>query len=168
MLRCGCLSGDEVCWNKASSEHDSKLPGSLTKHFGMNTMYSLWPQIYKIYISSSFVFFFSFLYMKLGLRFKGWQSGLRGVGRSAQHSVLVSLHVQRQVVGTGEAAVAHSALERLGTRVLPVVAGQLVRPRKPPVAALPGALVGLLTCGKEETRGGEGLPQAQGQSPRCL
>lgn len=140
----------------------------ITKHFGMNTMYSLWPQIYKIYISSSFVFFlfFSFfLYMKLGLRFKGWQSGLRGVGRSAQCSVLVSLHVQRQVVGAGEAAVAHPALERLGTRVLPVVAGQLVRPRKPPVAALPGALVGLLTC-KEETRGGEGLPQNRVQSPR--
>lgn len=113
----------------------------------MNTMYSLWPQIYKIYISSSFVFsfLFLFLYMKLGLRFKGWQSGLRGVRRSAQRSVLVSLHVQRQVVGAGEAAVAHPALERLGTRVLPVVAGQLVRPRKPPVAALPGALVGLLT-----------------------
>lgn len=103
--------------------------------------------------------------MKLGLRFKGWQSGLRGVGRSAQCSVLVSLHVQRQVVGAGEAAVAHPALERLGTRVLPVVAGQLVRPRKPPVAALPGALVGLLTC-KEETRGGEGLPQNRVQSPR--
>lgn len=140
----------------------------ITKHFGMNTMYSLWPQIYKIYISSSFVFFFFsfpfFLYMKLGLRFKGWQSGLRGVRRSAQCSVLVSLHVQRQVVGAGEAAVAHPALERLGTRVLPVVAGQLVRPRKPPVAALPGALVGLLTC-KEETREGEGLPQDRVQSP---
>lgn len=53
--------------------------------------------------------------------------------------------MQREVVGAGEAAVAHHALERLGTRVLPVVAGQLVRPGKPPVAALPGTLVGLLT-----------------------
>lgn len=84
--------------------------------------------------------------MKLGQRFKGWRSGLRGVGRLARGSALVTLHVQRQVVGAGEAAVAHPALERLGTRVLPVVAGQLVRPSKPPVAALPVALVGLLTC----------------------
>lgn len=92
--------------------------------------------------------------MKLDLRCKGWRSGLRGVGRAGgwQCSVLVALHVQRQVVGAGEAAVAHPALERLGARVLPVVAGQLVRPREPPVAALPGALVGLLACDKEETR----------------
>lgn len=69
----------------------------------------------------------------------------------AQHSVLVALHVQREVVGAGEAAVAHHALERLGTRVLSVVAGQLVRPGKPPVAALPGTLVGLLTWDKKET-----------------
>lgn len=158
MLRCGCLSGDEVCWTKASSEHDSKLPGSQNNQ-------TLWYEYNVFPVASNiqnihfqffcfFSFLFLFLYMKLGLRFKGWQSGLRGVGRS----VLVSLHVQRQVVGAGEAAVAHPALERLGTRVLPVVAGQLVRPRKPPVAALPGALVGLLTCGKEETRQGEGLP----------
>lgn len=90
--------------------------------------------------------------MKLGLQFKGWRSGLRGVERLTQCSVLVALHVQREVVGAGEAAVAHHALERLGTRVLPVVAGQLVRPGKPPVAAVPGTLVGLLTCDKEETR----------------
>lgn len=113
----------------------------MTKHFGIDTMYSLWPQIYKIYISSSFDFFF---YMKLGLRFKGWRADCEASSRCAQCSVLVALHVQRQVVGAGEAAVAHHALERLGARVLPVVAGQLVRPGKPPVAALPGALVGLL------------------------
>lgn len=112
----------------------------MTKHFGIDTMYSLWPQIYKIYISSSLIFF----YMKLGLRFKGWRADCKASSRWAQCSVLVALHVQRQVVGAGEAAVAHHALERLGTRVLPVVAGQLVRPGKPPVAALPGALVGLL------------------------
>lgn len=82
--------------------------------------------------------------MKLGLRFKGWRADCEASGRCAQCSVLVALHVQRQVVGAGEAAVAHHALERLGTRVLPVVAGQLIRPGKPPVAALPGALVGLL------------------------
>lgn len=169
MLRCGCLSGDEVCWNKASSKHDSKLPGSQNNQT-LWYEYNVFPVAsniqnihFQFFCVFSFLFLF-FLYMKLGLRFKGWQSGLRGVRRSAQCSVLVSLHVQRQVVGAGEAAVAHPALERLGTRVLPVVAGQLVRPRKPPVAALPGALVGLLTC-KEETRGGEGLPQDRVQSP---
>jgi hypothetical protein len=102
-----------------------------------------------------FLFFsFFFLFMKLGLRFKGWQSGLQGVrrvGAALARSVLVALHVQREVVGAGEAALAHHALERLGARVLPVVAGQLIRPGKPPVAALPGALVGLLACDKEET-----------------
>lgn len=55
------------------------------------------------------------------------------------------LHVQGQVVGAGEAAVAHATLERLGPGVLSVVAGQLVRARKPPVTALPGALIRLLT-----------------------
>lgn len=52
----------------------------------------------------------------------------------------VPLHVQGQVVRAREAAVAHPALERLGARVLPVVAGQLVGSREPPVAAVPGAL----------------------------
>lgn len=47
-------------------------------------------------------------------------------GRGAGSSVLVSLHVQRQVVGAREAAVAHAALERLGPGVFAVVAGQLV------------------------------------------
>ena len=64
------------------------------------------------------------------------------------------LHVQGQVVGAREAAVAHPALERLGPGVLPVVAGQLVRAREPPVTALPGALVRLFTCDRGP-RGGE-------------
>lgn len=55
------------------------------------------------------------------------------------------LHVQREVVGAREAAVAHAALEGLGPRVLAVVAGQLVGAREPPVAAFPGAFVRLLT-----------------------
>jgi hypothetical protein len=108
--------------------------------------------------------------MKLGLRFKGWQSGLQGVrrvGAALARSVLVALHVQREVVGAGEAALAHHALERLGARVLPVVAGQLIRPGKPPVAALPGALVGLLACDKEETGWG-GLLQDQRHSPHPI
>ena len=75
------------------------------------------------------------------------------VGRAAAgacSSVLVPLHVQRQVVGAGEAAVAHAALEGLGPRVLAVVAGQLVRAGEPPVAAFPGAFVRLLTCATDQ------------------
>ena len=53
-----------------------------------------------------------------------------GVGRRGMQeralSVLVPLHVQRQVVGTGEAAPAGQALERLGPGVLAVVAGELI------------------------------------------
>jgi len=62
----------------------------------------------------------------------------------------VTLHVERQVIGPREAAIAVAALERLGTCVLAVVAGQLVAPRKPPFAAVPGALVRLLTCNGRE------------------
>lgn len=68
-------------------------------------------------------------------------------------SVLVPLHVQGQVVGAGEAAVTHSALERLGPSVLPVMARQLIRACEPPVAAIPGAFVRLLTCDNEGRRG---------------
>jgi len=64
----------------------------------------------------------------------------------------VALHVQRQVIGPREAAIAVAALERLGTCVLAVVAGQLVAPRKPPFTALPGALVRLFTCNGKEGR----------------
>lgn len=53
------------------------------------------------------------------------------------------------MVGAREAAVAHPALEGLGPGVLPVVAGQFVGAREPPVAAFPGALVGLFTCANE-------------------
>ena len=49
-------------------------------------------------------------------------SCLRRAGPQRWLSVLVPLHVQGQVVGAGEAAVAHPALERLGPGVLPVVA----------------------------------------------
>lgn len=64
--------------------------------------------------------------------------------------VLVSLHVQGQVVRPGEGARAHGALEGLGARVLPVVARQLVRTCEAPVAALPRAPVGLLTWRRAE------------------
>lgn len=65
--------------------------------------------------------------------------------RPVQLLVLMPLHVERQVIGAGEAAVADDALEGLCPRVLPVVARQFIRAREPPVAAFPRALVGLLT-----------------------
>lgn len=59
--------------------------------------------------------------------------------------VLMSLHVEGQVVGAGETSAADGALEGLGPRVLPEVARQLVRAGKAPVAALPRTLVRLLS-----------------------
>lgn len=67
-------------------------------------------------------------------------------GERRQVLVLVPLHVQSQMVGAGEAAATGEALEGLGTRVLPIVPGQLVRAGKAPVAAFPSAFIGLLTC----------------------
>ena len=55
------------------------------------------------------------------------------------------LHVECKVVRPGEAAVALAALEGLDAGVLAQVACQLVRPREPPLAALPRAPVRLLT-----------------------
>lgn len=57
----------------------------------------------------------------------------------------MSLHVEGQVVGAGETAAAHGALEGLGPRVLPEVACQLVGAGKAPVTTLPRALVRLLS-----------------------
>lgn len=61
------------------------------------------------------------------------------------------------MVGAGEAAAAGQALEGLGTCVLPIVPGQLVRAGEAPVAAFPGAFIGLLTCREE--------PQVTGTAP---
>lgn len=58
----------------------------------------------------------------------------------------VPLHVQRQVVGAREGALAFVALEWLLARVLPEVARQLVRPSELPRAARPRARVRLLAC----------------------
>lgn len=59
--------------------------------------------------------------------------------------VLVSLHVQGEVVGPGERARADAALEGFGARVFPVVTRQLVRTGEAPVAAVPRTPVRLLT-----------------------
>ncbi len=65
---------------------------------------------------------------------------------------LVSLHVESQVVGPGEAPLAVAALERLDPSVLPMMPRQLIRASKAPLAALPRATVGFLTW-KKVTRG---------------
>lgn len=58
----------------------------------------------------------------------------------------MALLVQGQVIGAREAAIAVRAFERLGARVLAVVAREFIGTREPPLASLPRALVRLLTC----------------------
>ena len=55
----------------------------------------------------------------------------------AFNTLHVSLHVQGQVIRAGKTALAVAALERFDPSVLPMVPGQLVRPRETPFAALP-------------------------------
>lgn len=54
--------------------------------------------------------------------------------------------MQGEVVGPGERAVALSAAERFDPRVLAEVSGELIRAGEAPSAALPGTVVGLLSC----------------------
>lgn len=54
---------DSICLGQPSIQQAFQIR-TRTKHFGINTMYSLFSQIYKIYISS-FVFSFSFIYIEL-------------------------------------------------------------------------------------------------------
>lgn len=58
---------------------------------------------------------------------------------------LVSFHVQSQVVGAGETAATHATLKRLGPRVLPEMASQLVGASEAPLTPVPGAVVGLFS-----------------------
>jgi len=67
-------------------------------------------------------------------------------GRSLGTFGQVALHVQGQVIGTGEAALAHLAAERLGARVFAVVARQLVGARETPLTFRPVASVRLFAC----------------------
>lgn len=57
----------------------------------------------------------------------------------------VALHVEGQMVRAAEATVAVAALEGLRPGVLPVVAGQFVGSREPPLATFPRTLVRLFT-----------------------
>jgi len=70
----------------------------------------------------------------------------RSTRKGLSFSLLMSLHVEGQVVRAGEAPVAMGALERLQSGVLPMVTGQLVRSGEAPLAALPGATVGFFAC----------------------
>jgi hypothetical protein len=58
----------------------------------------------------------------------------------------VSFHVEGEVVGSAEGALALAAAEGLLTRVLPEMSSQLVGPRELPGAAVPRALVRFFPC----------------------
>jgi hypothetical protein len=82
-----------------------------------------------------------------GSRLQGPQQGRYEIDPLRLHggSVFrVPFHVLSQMVRPHEPSLAHTALELLLPRVSPLMARQLVRPRKPPAALLPLALVGLL------------------------
>lgn len=79
-----------------------------------------------------------------------WNPPQSLMGWPSRPRLHVSLHVQGQVVGPGEGPVAQVALEGPVTRVLAVVAGKLVRARELPAAAVPVAMIRLLTYGRKE------------------
>lgn len=58
----------------------------------------------------------------------------------------VSLHVQWQVIGSGESSLTNVTFERFVTSVFTEVAGQLIWSRKPPGAAFPCTYIRLLPC----------------------
>lgn len=93
--------------------------------------------------------------MKEGERGRDMKS-LRLNGRIERSTLgsfrLVTLHVQSQMIGSSKASLAHLAAERFGPRVLPVVAGKLVRTSKTPLTLWPVAAVRFLTCVKESRR----------------
>lgn len=61
------------------------------------------------------------------------------------------LHVQGQMIRSGEGSLAQVALKRPVSRVFSVVTRQLVRPGELPSTTFPTAMVGFLTC--ERNRG---------------
>jgi len=66
---------------------------------------------------------------------------------------LVSFEVEGEMVGAGEAPITVGAFEGFGSGMLPVVAGQLVRPSESPLAARPGTPVRLLACKRTGLKG---------------
>lgn len=64
--------------------------------------------------------------------------------QSSHHYVAAA--VQGEVVRPGEGAVALGAAERFDPRVLAKVSSQLIGAGEAPGAALPGTVVGLLSC----------------------
>ena len=65
---------------------------------------------------------------------------------------LVTLHMQGQVIGAGEAALAHLAAEWLGSRVFSYVTRQFVRTSEAPLARGEVTAVRLFTCTHTKTR----------------
>lgn len=63
----------------------------------------------------------------------------------------VSFHVQGQMIRTWEAAITIAALERFCSCVFAIMTCKLIAPCKSPFAALPRALVGLLTCNERNS-----------------
>jgi len=57
----------------------------------------------------------------------------------------MAFHMEGEMVGPGEGALAQMALERSVSGVLAEVTGQLIRTSKLPAATIPAAMVGLLT-----------------------
>lgn len=63
----------------------------------------------------------------------------------------MSFHVEGEVVGSAEGALALAAAEGLLTRVLPEMSSQLVGPRELPGAAVPRALVRFFPWKQDES-----------------
>lgn len=75
------------------------------------------------------------------------------------------------MVGAGEAAPAVVALEGLGSRVFPKVAGEFVGSGEPPLTAFPRTPVRLLTCGGRgrTVRGNQKqVDMNEGEGEKCL
>jgi hypothetical protein len=65
---------------------------------------------------------------------------LPGIG-----SVEMALHVEGEMIGTGETTLAAATFEWLRSGVLAIVSRQFVGPGEPPVTTVPTAVVGFLT-----------------------
>lgn len=105
------------------------------------------PIWYWLYISQT-IFFNLLLFVSNIFFFWQWCKVLSFFGISDGRIcwLVVSLHVECQMIWPWETPVAVAAFERLGTCMFPVVTCQLVGSGEPPFTALPRTLVRLLTC----------------------